>query len=393
MRFAAIDLGASFIKSALLDTGSFTVSHVERLPSPSFPKNLPAGFREIPAEDLLRIAKGQIDRLLSIAPDCAGIVSCGQMHGLVLTDGQGAPLTDFISWMDERARPTLETLVSKLKNGHGEDWAHEITAGSTVAILFWLATTRGIPKDAIPCSLSDFVMSRLSQSETQCEPTMASGFGVFDVLNGRWHFDALEELGLGHLRWPQIARATERIGSYRWGTNRIPVYASLGDQQCALLGSLLKPGELSVNVSTGSQVSTVKNHFERGDYEVRAYFDGMFLNTVTHLPAGRTLNEQVALSKIPWDRIEEDPLFRAAFEKMAEAYHTAALKLDPSAAWERLVFSGGLIAKSTLLQQLVQKRFGLAVRVSPAQEDTLLGLLRLSMTLSGQSATVLQAAV
>src|SRR3989338_3693726 len=448
MRFAAIDLGATFIKSALLDTSSFTISHIERVPFPPFTENLPSGYREVSAEHALRITKEQIDRLLAVAPDCAGIVSCGQMHGVVLTDGHGAALTDFISWMDERTLlPTpskrgsyLETLVSRAASYNGAELMQEMTAGSTIAILFWLSAVEGIPRGAVPHSLPDFMMSQLSKSEAKCEPTMASGFGVFDALKGAWHGEMIEKLGLGHLVWPKIAHYRDAIGYYRSGTNQIPIYAPLGYQQCALLGSLLKAGELSVNVATGSQVSMVRDGFERGDYHIRPYFDGLFLHTVTHLPAGRALNQFVDLLtelarsqgqflKDPWCYIEEasagvastdlrvdlapydaglhrngggifnihesnltvGQLFRAAFEHMADTYYAAALKLEPHATWKTLVFSGGLITKSTLLQQLIQKRFALGVRTSPSQEDTLFGLLVLSMTLSGQSTRLLQA--
>ena len=184
MRFAAIDLGATFIKAALVDTGSFTMSHIERVPFPPFVKNLPSGYREVSTEGVLQIAKGQIDRLLALAPDCAGIVGCGQMHGLLLMDGKGAALTNFISWMDERAllpHPSgrgsvLEALASIVASRNGADLVREITAGSTIAILFCLSATRDIPRGAIPCSLADFVLSRLAGSEVKCEPTMASGF-------------------------------------------------------------------------------------------------------------------------------------------------------------------------------------------------------------------------
>lgn len=437
MRFVAIDLGATFIKAGLVDTGSCAISHIERVPFPSFVKNLPLGHREVSAEGVLQITKDQIDRLLAVSPDCAGIVSCGQMHGLVLTDGQGAKLTDFISWMDERALPCLEDLVSRVGSRNGADVVRELAAGSTIAILFWLAATRGIPKGAIPYSLPDFVMSRLSKSEAKCEPTMASGFGVFDTLHGTWQVEAIEELGFGHVMWPEIVHYSEAIGCYPSGGSLIPIYASLGDQQCALLGSLLKPGELSVNVSTGSQVSTVRDSFERGDYHIRPYFDGLFLNTITHLPAGRALNKLIDLLgelarsqglslQDPWRYIDDalaglestdlrvdlasysglhgkgggifnihesnltvGHLFRAAFENMAEIYHAAAVKLDPHVPWKTLVFSGGLIAKSTLLQQLLKRKFGLGVRTSPSQEDTLHGLLVLSTALSGQSTTLL----
>lgn len=84
-------------------------------------------------------------------------------------------------------------------------------------------------------------------------------------------------------------------------------------------------------------------------------------------------------------------LFRAAFEHMAENYYAAAMKLDPHAPWKQLVFSGGLITQSPLLQQLITSTFGLPARLSPTQEDTLLGLLVLSATLSGQAKTVREA--
>ena len=84
-------------------------------------------------------------------------------------------------------------------------------------------------------------------------------------------------------------------------------------------------------------------------------------------------------------------LFRAAFETMAENYYAAAMKLDPHATWKNLVFSGGLIAQSTLLQHLIKKQFGLKARLSPTPHDTLLGLLVLSTRLSGRAETVFKA--
>lgn len=447
MRFIAIDLGATFIKSALVDTGSFTMSHMERVPFPPFVKQLPLAYREVCPMAVLRKTKEQIDRLLALAPDCAGIVSCSQMHGLILTDGQGTPLTNFISWRDERTllpHPSgqgsfLDALLLRLSSHHRMEVGREIHAGSTIAMLFWLAATQGIPRNSVPSSLPDFIMSRLSNTAIRCEPTMASGFGAFDVLNGAWHLDVIEKLGLGQLLWPKIVQYRDALGHYQYGAKKIPIFAPLGDQQCALLGSLLKPGELSLNVSTGSQVSLLSDGLKRGEYQIRPFFDGLFINTITHLPAGRALNALIGLLdefgrsqgrplKDPWRYVEHasagvestdlrvdlafftglhgqgggignihesnltvGQLFRAAFENMAERYHAAAMKLDPDAKWKNLVFSGGLIAQSALLQRLMEEKFGLSSRTSPTQKETLLGLLALSVTLSGQAKTLLQA--
>lgn len=187
---------------------------------------------------VLHATKKQIDRLLAIAPDCGGIVSCSQMHGLILTDGQGAPLTNFISWMDERAllpHPSgkgsfLDVLLSRLSSQTGRDVGREIRPGSTIALLFWLAETQGIPKHAIPSSLPDFILSRLSNAGIICEPTMASGFGAFDACHGTWQVDAIEQLGLGHARWPKIVPYHAVLGLYRYGAKHIPMFASVGDQ-------------------------------------------------------------------------------------------------------------------------------------------------------------------
>jgi sugar (pentulose or hexulose) kinase len=267
---------------------------------------------------------------------------------------------------------------------------------------------------------------------------MASGFGIFDACRRTWRRDAIDALGLGHLQWPDIVPYHHARGSYRWGAKRLPVFASVGDQQCALLGALLQAGELSINVATGSQVSHVRERFHPGEYQVRPFFDGRFLNTIPHLPAGRALNALVALLdefgrsrrlplRDPWRYVERAAartesadlrvdlnvfagrhlngggifnlresnltvghLFRAAFEHMADNYHAAAMKLDRDAAWKRLVFSGGVVSRSTLLQGLIKKKFSLPARLSSTQE-TLCGLLVLSLTLSGQAKTVVEA--
>jgi hypothetical protein len=75
----------------------------------------------------------------------------------------------------------------------------------------------------------------------------------------------------------------------------VPCYTPIGDYQCAMVGALLQYGELSLNISTGSQVSLLKPQAEFGNYQTRPFFDGRFLATITHIPAGRSLNLLVKL--------------------------------------------------------------------------------------------------
>jgi hypothetical protein len=213
-------------------------------------------------------------------------------------------------------------------------------------------------------------------------------------------------------------------------TRKVPCFPSIGDQQCALLGAALAPGELSLNIATGSQVSLLRPALTFGDYQVRPFFDGGWLNTITHIPAGRALELLVALlcelaesqgvqAPDPWGAIaravdatpETDltidlaffasalgdrgaignihernlsagHLFRAAFERMADTYATCARRLAPDGDWQQLVFSGGLAQNLTALRESIVRRFSARHRVCITPEDTLQGLLSGKLTLS-----------
>jgi hypothetical protein len=176
-----------------------------------------------------------------------------------------------------------------------------------------------------------------------------------------------------------------------------------------------------------------------GDYQTRPFFEGKFLNTFTHIPAGRALDvlvdlvselairQQIELQD-PWSYIAQEALnvedtdlrvdlnffsspfgdrgtisnirqdnltvghlFRAAFNNMTERYYQCALRLWPECAWQKLVFSGGLIGKLEALRQVIQERFQTDYRLAPYAEDTLTGLLVLALAFSGRAASIDQA--
>jgi hypothetical protein len=210
----------------------------------------------------------------------------------------------------------------------------------------------------------------------------------------------------------------------------------VGDHQCALAGAFLGPRELSLNIATGSQVSLLTPQLQLGDYQTRPFFDGQFLNTITHIPAGRSLNvllgllaELAAAEGLqlgdPWTTIQQavagvagtdlavdlaffpgpvgergaianiregnltlGDLFYAAFSNMADNYHTCALQLAPNRDWQTLVFSGGLAQKLERLREMILARLPGPYRLCTSTEDTLLGLLVLALVVSGRAPTV-----
>jgi sugar (pentulose or hexulose) kinase len=256
------------------------------------------------------------------------------------------------------------------------------------------------------------------------DPTQA--IGLIDLNSGVWHHRAFEALGLSAIKWPQMANYREPIGTWSIRGKQLPCHASFGDQPCALKGIGLSRSELSINVSTGSQVSQLTDRFIPGRYQSRCYFDGDFLNTITHLPAGRSLNvlfdlltelaraEGVTLSRA-WDYIASSTassdghglnadlsffagplghcgsiegittdnftvgnLFHAAFRNMADNYRECMDQICADRTGMSLALSGGLTRTVPVLRQLIEDRFKMPMRDSAVAEETLLGLLEIA---------------
>jgi len=447
MYLIALDIGSSFIKAGLLDLQLKQIRHVQRVPFPPFIQNIDPVFREVDPLAIVTQARKQIHRLLDCEPGCSGILMCSQMHGMVLMDKSQQPLSNFISWQDQRS-------LLPLPNGHGtyfdflsdqltleekRELGNEMRPGYAITNLFWMVQNNkfqdiGGDGRVTPSSLPDFVASHISGSAPCIEPSLAAAHGAYDLKRGQWHASVLGKLGLSGLNWPKIVPTGSVAYHAAEKGKAIPIYTPIGDQQCALAGAFLKDGELSINISTGSQISRISGQVEPGNFQVRPFFDGHYLNTITHIPAGRALNALVGLvagsSPNPWGAISQavesvdktdlkvdlsffpcttgsrggitnisegnltiGHLFYAAYQDMAEKYASLAQRLSPiEKPWSSIVFSGGLAQKNTLLRNLICRKFNLPHRLSECSEDTILGLLCLSLVFTAKAPTIAVAA-
>ena len=432
MSFIGIDLGATFLKGAWLHPGS-GLSDVHREPFPNFLAGLPPRRREVCIQSVLTAVHRLIKRLLDgQSCACAGILICGQMHGFVLVQPDGTPVGNFISWQDARCSETdangvshFEIAREKLGASLIAELGNEFRSGLPVATLHALARGGELAKGLMPLSLMDFIAASLTGAASFTHSTNAAAHGLFNVARGEWHIEALTALGLEDLRLPQPQSEIVPVGRARLCGRDFPVYIPVGDQQAALFGVSLVPGELSVNVATGSQVSVLVDKPEAGDWQLRPYFDGRWLRTITHLPAGRALNRMLHLCselatdqgtelRDPWGQISrmaeaaelrslkadlsffptaygcegafthilEDDItvgsfFRAAFRAMSENYAISAGRVSP-VGWSCVVFSGGLVQRLPVLRAEILDRLGASSRSVIQVEDTLEGLLALS---------------
>jgi sugar (pentulose or hexulose) kinase len=447
LSFLAIDLGTSFIKGAVLNIKTGQINHVRRIPFPDPLPGLNPLYCEFDPRDIIETTTEMIHQLAAFAVECEGIVTCTQMSSMVLTNGRGEARSNFFGWRDQRAlepHPSgtgsyYDVLRKRLTEQQRHELGNELPVGAPISFLFWLQEHKRLEPDIIPVSLADFVISTLCCSPPALEVTNAMTYELLNLTTLDWHLDVIEELGLSQVHWPALRRQGEIIGNIQLGGQSVPCYTPVGDYQCALIGALLREDELSLNISTGSQVSRILPRLALGDYQTRPFFDGRFTSTISHLPAGRSLNVLVDLLgelaeaqgtplQNPWSYIisaaaavgkadldvklsfypgpcgdrgsiqniceknmKVGNLFRAALENMANNYYQCALRIWPDHSWRRIVFSGGLASKIELLRQIIMDRFQTESRLCPVEEDTLFGLLLLAKVFSGNAASVEQA--
>lgn len=437
MPLLTLDIGSSSIKGAVLNSATGSIEAVVREPFPDPLSGMPAGFHEVSPDEIFIRAERVVQQLVKAAPTATTMFSCGQMGGIMLVEAEAAksgqilPLTNYLSWRDQRTTisdssgiPSLDRLRSSWSDDMFESLGKELKPGSATSLLHWIATHSQLPMNAMPISVGDFVISRLCKAVPQMERTQT--IGMLNLRTNDWHHEAFEAAGIGSLHWPAMANEHTVIGRFSTEGKEISCYSVIGDQQAALKGIDLQSDELSVNASTGSQVSQITSTFQPAECQTRCWFGGQFLNTITHIPAGRSLTVLEALltelarlsgttisdswaiiakqteassgdglrcdlsffasamgcdgriEGITTENLTVGNLFQAAFEFMADSYLTCSQRLNRNPDWKQLAVSGGLVQRFASLRTKLTARFPLPFREIAEQEETLLGLWKIA---------------
>lgn len=433
MTAIGIDIGSTSIKGAPLGSHGGIIGEPEKAPFPDPVDGPGAGRFEVDPAEVVRATREVLSRLLVRAPEADRLYLCGQMGGAMLVDRTGAAATRYISWRDQRSLRNdtgispLESANLRLDPGTRAAIGNELKAGSTTVLLHAMAREGSIFDGLVPATIGDAVAAALCGRAPRMHPTMAIGMLDLAGADVRWHRGMIEALGLGMLEWTPPASLEEPIGETRLGNRTLKVFAAVGDQPCALLGAGLEPGELSLNASTGAQVSRLASRFGPSACQTRCYFGGLFLETITHIPAGRSLHALVdLLTEVPraqglpvgdpWgtlirlmDGREETDLevdlaffpspmgdfgrignitlgnlsagrvMVAATRNLADNLVACARRLDPAGAWTRARLSGGLSHSLRSLVTCLEKLLAPSEVLESGQvEETLTGLARIA---------------
>ncbi len=272
----------------------------------------------------------------------------GQMHGVVLVDGQGRPVGPLVTWQDQRCDAAfLERLQAQtgymLHSGYG---------GATLA---YVAHGGGVPDDATAaCTIHDLLAAQLvGTARPVTDPTNAAAWGLFDLRTLRWDQPAVEAAGISPAWLPEIVpcsacigRLTEEAAETFGMAASIPVAAALGDNQASLLATLTDPDhEVGLTLGTGGQLSVVlPEGFVPGrrgsvpSFEIRPFPGGRYVAVASALCGGaawRWLAETAQAWMIDLG-VEPPPLDRL-YERLNEVGLAAetSLEMDASLAGER----------------------------------------------------------
>ncbi len=223
--------------------------------------------------------------------DVKGIGLSGQMHGLVMLDGNGAVIRPSLIWCDQRSQPQVDAINEKIgRDAVLKAIANPMLTGFTLPKLLWVRDhepesfarlkTVLLPKDYVRYVLT---------GELATEVSDASGTGLFDVVNRTWSYSLADVLGLDRGILPRAYESAEVSGVVSQeaaeATGLVagtPVVGGGGDQAASAVGNgIVKPGIVSCTLGPPASSS----HIWRKSPTIRA---AAFTRFATRFPASGT---------------------------------------------------------------------------------------------------------
>ena len=298
-----IDIGGTYIKGATLDIKKKRIFNLKKIKLPKFIKNKNTNFCELDPNLIFFRTKKLINLLLKKNKNISDLFISSQMHGCILINNQLKTKTNFISWQDQRAskiyKKTKKSYFEVMKKRIGKKrislCGNEIKIGYPISSIWYLSQRGKNLSNLTPLPLSDYILTKLSGKIPPIHHTHASGMGAYNLFTKNWDSVIIKKLNLNNISWPQVTHLEKIVGFTIMNGKKINCWSTFGDQQAAVLACKLKKNELSINIATGSQVSVTVNKPKIGDYQLRPFFGNKYLKTITHLPAGRSLNSLINL--------------------------------------------------------------------------------------------------
>lgn len=260
MHALGIDLGTGSVKAALVDASGGVVAIVSRryvnaTPHPGWVEIDPAIWWDAVGGAVREVAAGR---------HVAAVGLSGQMHSVVLIDGDGAPVRPAILWPDRRAGQEAQ-VYRGLPADMRRALANPPSPGMAGPLLMWLATHEpaAVQRAAYAVQPKDWLRRRLTGT-VGTDPSDASATLLYDVTrDGRG--GVAGAVGIPEALLPAIEPSAARAGALTVQAAAelalepgLPVAAGAADTAAALVGAgATRAGDAVLTVGTGAQLSVV----------------------------------------------------------------------------------------------------------------------------------------
>ena len=257
--YIGIDLGTSALKLMLMDAEGRIKNTVSREYPLEFPR--PGWSQQDPADWERALFDGMAELMEGFdASQVAGIGAGGQMHGLVVLDGEDRIIRPAILWNDGRTAKQVDYLNEEIGREKLSAWTANIAfAGFTAPKLLWLRENEPenfgrIAKIMLPKDYINYLLTGVHS----CDFSDASGMLLLDVERKCWSREMLEICGISEKQMPKLFESYECIGTLlpavaeRLGLpESVKVCAGAGDNAAAAIGTGVV-GEGGCNISIGT---------------------------------------------------------------------------------------------------------------------------------------------
>lgn len=260
-----IDLGTTGVKAALFAASDghviswafidYPLSH----PQPGWAEQDPEEWWQATITAIRSCLAGGVHHGVRPA-DIRGVGLSGQMHGVVLLDGQDNVLRPCIIWADQRSDAQCRWMTEKVGASRLIEYvSNPALPGFSAPKALWVrdnepsifAQTRTIilPKDYIRFRLTGVLAMEISDAAGTC---------LLDVKHGRWSREVLDAIGFDASLLPPVVGADAVCGTITPEMEQLtglpagtPVAGGGADNACGATGNgVVRPGLALVSIGT-----------------------------------------------------------------------------------------------------------------------------------------------
>ena len=293
-----VDFGASRVKCVLWSPQQQRVVDEIEVASPASTFGT-EGEVEVSPEAYWLALEATAGQLVAKHPRVNAIWLCTEMHGVIVADKEGKPLTPYISWRDSRATvkdvsgiSTFDKLASQGDTFFAQS-GMKLRIGLPIVSLAHVAANSAIPNTLRLFTLADWLLWCGGERNPAIHTSLAAGTGFYDAHQQKWSSVLFNLAGVAdrEVILPTLHPTTGApIGSIKLAGRNICVFGGVGDLQAAMFGSgFPSQANLAINLGTGSQVLRAWHNIP-ACIERRPGADGLDFAAITHIPSGRALN-------------------------------------------------------------------------------------------------------